>query len=395
MRIRYLTTLLLLAALNLRPAITSISPLLENIRSDLHIQGITASLLVTLPVLCMGIFAVIALSWSQRWGMEKVITFSLLLIGVATLLRVLADSTLILICSALLAGIGIGLIGPLLSGFIKQYFPNPAAMVSAYSVSLVIGAALAAGLAVPLQHVFGGSWQYSLAFWALLAIVAGVSWLRLARKASPATTTNTSKVLLPLKQKRAWLLTIFFGLMAAIFYSLTTWLSPMMAYAGYSKIEAGYMMTLFTLIQIPVSFFIPIGVSKFGKRAWWLVGCSLMEMIGLLALHLPVSPWLAIAILGIGAGGLFPLALMLPIQEANNAAEANAWSAMTQSGGYILGAIGPLIVGLLFDYSGNFMTAQWGLGVMIILMIGVQVWIGHGTRVTAKQKPLVVITEKR
>lgn len=391
MRIRYLTMLLLLAALNLRPAITSISPLLENIRADLHIQGVTASLLVTLPVLCMGLFAPLALSWSQRWGLEKVITFSLLLIGGATLLRVLADSTFILMCSALLAGIGIGLIGPLLSGFIKQYFPNPAAMVSVYSVALVIGAALAAGLAVPLQQGLG-SWQYSLAFWALLALVAGLSWLRLAR--SPQTVTKTTAVSLPLRQKKAWLLTVFFGLMAAIFYSLTTWLSPMMAHAGYSKIEAGYMMTLFTLIQIPISFLIPIGVSKFGKRAWWLVGCSVMEMIGLLTLHLPVSPWLAIAILGIGAGGLFPLALMLPIQEANHAGEANAWSAMTQSGGYTLGAIGPLIVGLLFDHSGNFVTAQWGLGVMIVLMVIVQCWIGNGGKVVVQQKPLIPSTEQ-
>lgn len=392
MRIRYLTILLLLAALNLRPAITSISPLLENIRADLHIQGVTASLLVTLPVLCMGLFAPLALSWSKRWGLEKVITFSLLLIGLATLLRLMADSTVILMSSALLAGIGIGLIGPLLSGFIKQYFPNPAAMVSVYSVSLVIGAALAAGLAVPLQQVLRGSWQYSLSFWAILAIVAGLSWLRLAR--APQSKTTTASVSLPFRQQKAWLLTIFFGLMAAIFYSLTTWLSPMMAHAGYSKIQAGYMMTLFTIIQIPISFLIPIGVSTFGKRAWWLVGCSVMEIIGLLALHLPVSPWLAIAILGIGAGGLFPLALMLPIQEAHNAGEANAWSAMTQSGGYTLGAIGPLIVGLLFDHSGSFITAQWGLGVMIVLMIIVQCCIGNGAKDVMKHKPVVATANK-
>lgn len=102
----------------------------------------------------------------------------------------------------------------------------------------------------------------------------------------------------------------------------------------------------------------------------------------------------AIAILGIGAGGLFPLALMLPIQEANNAGEANAWSAMTQSGGYTLGAIGPLIVGLLFDYSGNFVTAQWGLGVMIVLMVIVQCWIGNGAKAVTQQKPLIPATEQ-
>lgn len=94
-------------------------------------------------------------------------------------------------------------------------------------------------------------------------------------------------------------------------------------------------------------------------------------------LNLSVSPWLAAIPLGIGAGGLFPIALMLPIDETNNAQEASAWSAMTQSGGYILGALGPLALGWLHDTTGSFVQAFYGLATIIVLQIIVQLAIGN------------------
>ncbi|OAX51134.1 MFS transporter [Paenibacillus sp. AD87] len=382
MKLFYIVLALILASLNLRPPITSISPLMSTIQSDLGISGITASLLTTLPVLCMGIFAPFSVKLSRRWGNEGAIVLALILIGIGTALRLFVGATPLMMFTSFLSGVGIALAGPLLSSFIKQYFPTRvAAMVGIYSTAMVVGASISVGLSVPLQNLLGGSWKGSLAMWALLAVIALPIWIKLAlsarkdRQSGQVSAVNVEA--LPVKNSRAWVLTLFFGLMAAIFYSLTAWLAPAIQSQGYTKETAGSIQTLFTLISLPSTLFIPMLVHRYQRRVFWLVGCALMELIGVLMLNLSVSPWLAAIPLGIGAGGLFPIALMLPIDETNNAQEASAWSAMTQSGGYILGALGPLAIGWLHDTTGSFVQAFYGLAIIIVLQIIVQLAIGN------------------
>lgn len=382
MKLFYIVLALILASLNLRPSITSISPLMSTIQSDLGINGITASLLTTLPVLCMGIFAPFSVKLSRRWGNEGAIVLALILIGVGTALRLFVGATPLMMFTSFLSGVGIALAGPLLSSFIKQYFPTRVAvMVGIYSTAMVVGASISVGLSVPLQNILGGSWKGSLALWALLAVIALPIWVKLALSARKVRQSGQISALnveaLPVKNSRAWILTLFFGLMAAIFYSLTAWLAPAIQSQGYTKETAGSIQTLFTLISLPSTLLIPMLVHRYQRRVFWLVGCALMELIGILMLNLSVSPWLAAIPLGIGAGGLFPIALMLPIDETNNAQEASAWSAMTQSGGYILGALGPLGIGWLHDATGSFIQAFYGLAIIIVLQIMVQLAIGN------------------
>lgn len=382
MKLFYIVLALILASLNLRPSITSISPLMSTIQSDLGINGITASLLTTLPVLCMGIFAPFSVKLSRRWGNEGAIVLALILIGAGTALRLFVGATPLMMFTSFLSGVGIALAGPLLSSFIKQYFPTRvAAMVGIYSTAMVVGASISVGLSVPLQNILGGSWKGSLSLWALLAVIALPIWVKLALSARKVRQSGQISALnveaLPVKNSRAWILTLFFGLMAAIFYSLTAWLAPAIQSQGYTKETAGSIQTLFTLISLPSTLLIPMLVHRYQRRVFWLVGCALMELIGVLMLNLSISPWLAAIPLGIGAGGLFPIALMLPIDETNNAQEASAWSAMTQSGGYILGALGPLGIGWLHDATGSFIQAFYGLAIIIVLQIMVQLAIGN------------------
>ncbi len=48
---------LVLVALNLRPALSSLSPLLNDVSASLGLSASKAGLLTTLPVLCLGLFA--------------------------------------------------------------------------------------------------------------------------------------------------------------------------------------------------------------------------------------------------------------------------------------------------------------------------------------------------
>jgi len=374
---------IILASLNLRPVITSVSPLLGTIRESLQISAATASLLTSLAVLCMGLFAPFAIKLANRFSIERAIAYSLILIGLATAARFFAYSVWVMLLTAFLAGIGIAIAGPLLSGFIKQNFTNPSRVVGIYSLALVVGASLGSGLALPLSALFH-TWQTSAASWAILAVIAVFFWWKPIEK-KPFTNTgsdasgfdNNLKKLFT--DQKAWLLTAFFGLMAFMFYTIMAWLPPIVEDMGYSKQQAGMMLTLLTVAQMPATFLVPILNNRFQHRAVWLVGCSLLELIGLSMLLFSVNPWLSSLFIGIGAGGLFSLGLTLPIDEAKNIKEASILAAMTQSVGFVFAALGPFFVGLVRDYTGSFTAAIIGMLVIVIAMILIQIKIVRST----------------
>ncbi|SFE33915.1 MFS transporter, CP family, cyanate transporter [Paenibacillus algorifonticola] len=377
----FLLLALFIAALNQRPIITSVAPLLRTMQNDLAMSGLTASLLTTLPVLCMGIFAPAATVLRDRVGLERTIFIALFLITGATALRGIVSSVFILVVSALVGGIGISLAGPLLSGFIKKYFPTKPGIVSVYSASMTVGAAIASAFAIPLYNRSNHSLTLTLSCWAILGVMALIIWSAfLGNRGSEGNKGNKESLVrssskLPIRNKKAVLLTLFFGLMASMFYSVTAWISPIALNFGYSAASAAMLLTVFTIIQIPVSLTIPFLVSRSGKRRFYLIFCSVSELIGIVMLlfHLPMLP--AVILLGIGAGGLFPLALMLPIVETDTPEEAGAWSAMSQCGGYIIGAMGPLLIGAIYDSSGSFMAALVAMLAVIVVMMGVQLLV--------------------
>ena len=376
MRFVYLVMIIFFVSLNLRPSITSVGPLLDIIQTDLGMSGVTASLLTALPVFCMGLFSILAIKLNKRLGMEKSLLIAMTLIFVATFLRMFIHNSFLLFATALFSGIGIGIAGPLITGFIKKYFPNNHGLMGVYSVSMVIGAAVASSLSVPTYQRMNESWQHALGFWSILAVPAFLLLIPLLNKAEKSTDTLPISALF-VKNKRVTLFMLFFGCMAAIFYSLTAWLAPIVQSMGFSYSQSGLILTLFTVIQIPISFLIPILVSKTGNRKVWLLVCSFSEIIGILILLLNYSPWIATVFLGIGAGGLFPLALLLPIQEAKNIEETVSWSAMMQFGGYLLGALGPAFIGLTIDVFDNFVPALGGLLIILCVMLFTILKIGN------------------
>ncbi|OAB41653.1 CynX/NimT family MFS transporter [Paenibacillus glacialis] len=378
MRVVYLVMIICLVSLNLRPSITSVGPLLDIIQTSLGMSGLTASLITTLPVLCMGLFAIASIKLNNRLGIEKSLLLAMSLIFTATLLRMSVNDSILLLSTAFVSGMGIGIAGPLISGFIKKYFPEKPGFTGIYSVFMVIGAAIASSFSIPLFHSLNDSWQQSLSFWSILAIPASLLLLPLLKSSKPNNNPISISSLF-IKNKRVNLLMLFFGCMAAIFYSITAWLAPIVQSTGLSQAQSGNILTLFTVIQIPISLTMPMIVSKTGNRKMWLLLCSLSEVIGIILLMLHFYPWVATVFLGIGAGGLFPLAILMPIQEARNTTEAISWTAMVQFGGYLLGSLGPAFIGLTVDLFGNFVPALIVLVIIICIMTFAILKIGNTT----------------
>ena len=368
MRFVYLIFIIFMVSLNLRPAITSVGPLLEVIQTDLEMSGVAASLITSLPVFCMGLFALFSIRLSNRFGIEGSLLIAMSLISIATLYRGFITDGWSLIITALFSGIGIGIAGPLISGFIKKYFPEKLSVMSIYSVSMVIGASIATSLTIPLFNYFNESWQIALSLWSILSLVAALLLLPLLITTKGAT-KRIKTPSLQITNNRVYLFMLFFGCMAAVFYAITAWLAPLIQSMGMSHAQSGMILTLFTVIQIPVSFFIPFMVAKTGDRKLWLLICSVSELIGIVLLLGHISPWIATLFLGFGAGGLFPLALVIPIVEANSSEEATSLSAQMQFGGFLLGATGPLLFGLTIDVFNSYTPALIAIVVVIIIMI--------------------------
>ncbi|MED1381968.1 CynX/NimT family MFS transporter [Bacillus mycoides] len=343
---------LFFVSINLRIGITSISPLLETIRQDLNISNFSVSFLTAIPVFCMGTFALLTGKVIRRYGAEKSIMACLILIGLATCMRAFTFSISTLFASSLFIGIGIALAGPLLSGFIKEKFPTKIGlMIGIYSVGMGTGASLSAGLTIPLQHVLKDDWNMALAFWGVLTIIAIIFWYPVMKRKKNTSTQDKKNNSLPLKNKKAWLFTIFFGLQSGIFYSITTWLAPANQNMGVSSEQAGTLITVFTVIQMICSFLIPTLADIYKNRALWLLGSICFVLAGLSLMIYPLTtPWIPSILLGIGLGGVFPLALMLPLYETKTSEDASAWTAMMQSGGYIMGGFIPVLAGIARDY---------------------------------------------
>jgi MFS transporter, CP family, cyanate transporter len=360
---------LILAAFNLRPGLTSVSPVLHGITKDLGMSSTLASLLTSIPLVCFGFCSLFAGRLANRYQPEKMITFAITCIGIATFLRAFTNSSIYLLITALLIGAGIGVVSPLLSGFIKSHFPDKAAsMISIYSTSMVVGASISIGLTTPLQHWFNHSWKNGLAFWSILALLAIPLWLMVIKQSRIPVSNflQKTKASLPLKNKKAWLLTSFVGIVTLLFYCFAAWLPAIVEQKGCTPAFGGLVGTIAMIAQLPATLLLPSLLKVLPSRRFWITTFTLSIIIGLsLLCFTNVTPIVSSICLGVGAGGLVSLTLLLPLDMASSPMEASTWSAMTQAIGYMIGAVGPFIIGFLHDYLGSFVPTLY-----LLIIIG-------------------------
>ena len=342
-----------LVALNLRPALASLGPVLETLRKDLQLSHGTAGLLTTLPVLCMGVFSPLAMRLNRRFGLKVAVLISTLLIGGATLMRGMGNFFGLLI-SAVVAGAGIALLSPLLSIFVKQTYPARSARVSSWTTSaLCLGAGLAAGVSAPITSWLG--WPQGLASWSVLAFVAaGLWWYWVPSTMTVSMAVSSGR--LPWRQPRAWLLMLIFGLHSIIFYVLLAWVAPAYLEYGKSAAQAGHLLGLFAIMQVVGTLLVSALPTAQRERRPAILFCSVCMLMGLLGVWAAPLwlPELMMCLLGAGTAGFFSLMLILPLDYSESPTSAGAWTAMMCGGGYVIASTGPVVAGWLRDHSANY-----------------------------------------
>ncbi|MFI9823716.1 MFS transporter [Streptomyces sp. NPDC052013] len=186
---RLLVVGIVLAALNLRPAITSLGALLEEVRDGLGMSGSVAGLLTSVPPLCFAVFGVTAPRLARRFGPAAVVCAGMAAIAAGLLIRPFAGGTAGFLAASALALMGIAVSNVLMPVIVKRWFPDRVgSMTGLYSMALALGTSLAAALTVPLTDALGGHWQSGLALWAALAAAAVLPWIPFVRErqAGPA-----------------------------------------------------------------------------------------------------------------------------------------------------------------------------------------------------------------
>jgi MFS transporter, CP family, cyanate transporter len=360
---------IVLLAANLRPALTGVPPLIGQIRADTGISNGVAGLLTTLPLLAFGLLSPIAPRVARRFGMERVLLASLLVLAAGILLR-WAGAVAALFLGTVVLGAAIAVANVLLPSLVKREFPGHAGlMTSVYSTSLGISAALAAGVSVPLAQLAGIGWRGALAVWAIPALLACVAWLpqrgRIDRPADPSARSSPGVRDL-WRSPLAWQVTLFMGLQSLAYYVTLTWLPEILQAEGMGAARAGWMLGLSQAVAIVTMFLAPMIAERRPSQRGVVgvaVGMSGVGALGLLVAGSTAST-LWVVLLGLGQGASFSLALTFFALRAPDAGHAAALSGMAQSVGYLLAAGGPFLFGVLRD-----VTGAWKVPLALLLTV--------------------------
>ena len=349
-----------LVSLNMRPAIASVPPIVDEVREAYGLSAAAAGALTALPVVCMGVFAPAAAWLSARWGTGRVVAAALVLLTAATLVRPLGGSAL-LFGGTFAIGVGVAVGGALLPALVRSRFPDRVGpMTGVYTTALIGGALVAAGV-TPLP----GSWRAALAFWALPAAVALTVWWAV-RPSGPAVSPASASSWSPWRSRPAWLATVYMGGQSLLFYAVLAWLPARYTDLGWTPRAAGGLLALFSAAQLVTALGLPVLARRDPRPA--IAGALLATMVSLvLVAVVPLAaPAVWAVLLGLGVGGSFALALTVVGQVAPTPSDTARASGMAFFVGYLFAALGPVGLGLLHDTTGDY---RWPF--LSLLVVGV------------------------
>ncbi|WP_078506618.1 CynX/NimT family MFS transporter [Streptomyces sp. HmicA12] len=383
--IRLVTVGIVLAALNLRPAITSLGALLEEVRDGLGMSGSVAGLLTSVPPLCFAVFGVMAPRLAKRFGASAVVCFGMAAIAAGLIIRPYTGNTVGFLVASALALMGIAVSNVLMPVIVKRWFPDRVgSMTGLYSMALAAGTSLAAALTVPMTDAMGGSWQTGLAVWAGLAVAAVLPWIPLVRDKGPVQQVRAAgdDGLRITRSRTAWALAVFFGLQATAAYITMGWMAQIFRDSGVSASTAGVLLAVTMAMGVPFGFVIPRVAARLPSQGPMVVALGLCGLAGYAGMYFAPSSgaWAWAVLLGI-SNCSFPLALTMVGMRARTGVGVAKLSAFAQSTGYLISIPGPLLVGVLYQHTGGWSAPIALMAALMVPQIVVGVLAGRNRTV--------------
>lgn len=376
-----------LVAVNLRGVLTSVPPLVDQIQQVTGWSDTTLGLLTTLPVLIMGGAALTVPAIAVRFGRTRAVGVALGLLIAASGLRLFPAPWLLFVTAAL-GGLGIALASGLVPGIVREQLPRATgAATGLWTATMFTGAALAAGLTVPIA-LWLGSWHVALAVWALPAILGLVVWTWAERPMNHVREAGPQPVRiqdLPWRNGKAWALTAYLAINSVIFYTALAWIAPSLDERGWSAEESGWLFGLFTASQIAAALTLPwLGQRIAARRTLWVV-TALLTALPLISLA--YTPGFATAavlfVFGFANSGGFTIGLSMLSEFVTGAAASARLTAMAFTLTYLLAALGPVLAGVLLDVTGSWIAVYVILAAIALTQIPPMLPLRKGTVIAA------------
>ncbi|MEU5992299.1 MFS transporter [Spirillospora sp. NPDC047418] len=365
-------------AVNLRPAIAGVGPLLTEISDEFGLSGTAAGALTTLPLVFFGSYG-LAAAFLPRAPRGETLLVSAMALLVGGLVLRLVDAPVALFAGSLVAGIAISIGNIAMPAIIKRDHPSRITTVTAiYTVAVTAGASLSSGFAVPVEHFFDAGWRLPLGLLAIPAALAGLLWVPRARRAAhaarsaPPAAAPRGVAALVWRSGLAWHVTVFMGLQSLLAYVVLGWLPTIAQDRGMDAAPAGYVLALSAAIQAVGSLAVPVLARRTRDQRPLVLATAVLTMIGFVGVTwAPIaSVWGWAVVLGLGQGLGFATALSFIGLRAHDAHVATQLSGMAQGVGYLIAALGPLALGALHDATGGWSVPMIGvLGVCVLMAV--------------------------
>jgi CP family cyanate transporter-like MFS transporter len=360
---------------NLRGPIVAVAPVLDEIRRDLRISETAAGLLTAAPVLCFAVVSPFVAVIARRIGSNTTVAVSMALLAVGMAVRPWGGFALMLAATVLL-GAAIAGNNVLLPAIARRDFADRAGPVmSTVTTSLLVSATIPAFLTVPLASLTG--WRAALALWAVMAVAALAMWWRAvdlaadrAEVANSAGGRRSGGAAAPVpsayRAPAAWLLGLFFGVQSLLFYATTAWLPTMLqTEGGLDAAAAGTALSLFQLLGIAGAIAVPLLIRGRYLRYAVALGQAALWMVMFASLLVAPEGWpLWCSLGGLAQGGGIAMGLSLIAMRSSSGEVARSISAMVQTVGYCLGAVGPVLIGALAAA-----TAGWTAPFLVLIAL--------------------------
>jgi CP family cyanate transporter-like MFS transporter len=367
-----------LASLNMRAGLVLISPLIPILKEHFGLSTAAISLLAGIPIFCFATTSLLMGQVAKLGASNRIIKWALTVLSIALFARTFTGLIGLYLFSFVM-GISIAVMNYEMPAWVKEHAPDDTGfMTGVYTTLMGVTAAIAMAVSVPLAELNSLGWEMAMIPWIALATVTALFWWH---KKETASVIERAKPVhfwrsCAFKNPVAWALVIFFGLESLVFYATSTWLPTILLVKGFSLSGGALAVSLSGLTGSLIGLTVPHYVGKYRDKRIFLVTASLLTAIAFFVVSLQSGPivflWLCLA--NIGLSICFPLSLMLTGTKTLTPEETRNLSTMMQSIGYVLSAMGPGLLGLLFESFGSWNTALLGI-VALSLVQMVMGWI--------------------
>ncbi len=367
---------IVLVAANLRAALTGVGPLLPGIEASTGLSGTGIGLLSALPLLTFALTSPLVGRTAHRHGAPRALFVALAVLVVGLLVRSLPGTSFLFAGTVVIAA-AIAYGNVLLPSVVKSTVPEDriAQVTGLYVTAMGLLAAVSSGISVPLAEHLPGGWRTAVGCWAVLAVLALVVWIPQCRRARPTAATAAPRAHIPWRSPLAWQVSVFMGLQSLGFYTTIAWFPSIVHDHGVGEAAAGWQLFLFQIVGLVSSTALPVLVRRGMDQRLLAAACS--AIVALAFALLAVAPQLAVVssvLTGLGGGACLVLALTFQSRRAADASQAAALASMAQSVGYLIAAVGPLLLGALHD-----LTGSWTLPLLLLVALTLaQAVVGAG-----------------